>query len=144
MRTRIRHLVSHVISLLVSASLSLFQSEAPPGKHFFFQEDTVHRAPLLEPFQSTRSAYEPLSHVNHESGGNPRNISHTSSMPSSLPVSFRSRGSRFAVLEYERVESPPSVDFDPDTPSQEIVGACLLELTRNPLRRHVWSSAQLA
>ena len=51
---------------------------------------------------------------------------------------FNPRDHAFAVLGYGRVESPPSVTFDPDTPSQETVGACLLELnTRNPPRRHV-------
>ena len=33
----------------------------------------------------------------------------------------------------DEFESPPSVDFDPDIPSQETVGACLLVLTHEPL-----------
>ena len=53
------------------------QHEAPPGQHDLLQDDTVHRAPLPEPKQSTSSASEPLSHVNYESGGNPRNTGHT-------------------------------------------------------------------
>ena len=57
----------------------------------------------------------------------------TSSFPSPLSFSFRAKGSRTVVLESVRVESPPSVDFDPDMPSQETVGACLLVLTRNPV-----------
>ena len=58
-------------------------------------------------------------------------------MPSSLPFSSQSRGSRLAVLDCGRVESQPSVDFDPDLPGQETVGACLLDNTRNPLQRYV-------
>ena len=61
----------------------------------------------------------------------------TSNIPSSLPFSSQSRRSRLAVLEFGRVESPPSVDFDPDVPCQETEGACLLNNTRNPLQRHV-------
>ena len=53
------------------------QHAAPPGQHDLLQDDTVHRAPLPEPIQSTSSANEPLSHVNYESGGNPRNTSPT-------------------------------------------------------------------
>ena len=53
------------------------QHEAPPGQHDLLQDDIVHRAPLPQPIQSTSSADEPLSHVNHESGGNPRNTSPT-------------------------------------------------------------------
>ena len=61
------------------------QDEAPPGQHDLLQDDTVHRAPLPEPKQSTSSADEPLSHVNYESGGNPRNTSPTQVMsPKSL------------------------------------------------------------
>ena len=45
------------------------QHEAPPGQHDLLQDDT---APLPEPIQSTSRAKEPLSHVNYESGGNPR------------------------------------------------------------------------
>ena len=52
----------------------------------------------------------------------------TSSIPSPLSFSCRARGSRPVVLE-----SPPSVDFDPDMPSQETVGACLLVLTHDTL-----------
>ena len=58
-------------------SSSLPQHEAPPGQHDLLQDDIVHRAPLPLPVQSTSSADEPLSHVNHESGGNPRNTSPT-------------------------------------------------------------------
>ena len=43
----------------------------------------------------------------------------------------RCRSRALPFWNYERVESPPSVNFDPD------VGACLLELTRNSPRRHV-------
>ena len=39
---------------------SLTQHEAPPGQHHRLQDDTVHRAQLPEPFQSTSSANEPL------------------------------------------------------------------------------------
>ena len=53
------------------------QHEAPPGQHDLLQDDTVHRAPLPEPVQLTGSAREPLSHVNYESGGNPRTYTHT-------------------------------------------------------------------
>ena len=49
--------------------------EAPPGQHDLLQDDTVHGAPLPEPTESTSSANEPLSHVNHESGGIPRKAS---------------------------------------------------------------------
>ena len=35
--------------------------EAPPWQHDLLQDDTVHRAPLPEPIQSTSSAEEPLS-----------------------------------------------------------------------------------
>ena len=45
----------------------------------------------------------------------------------------QSMGSRLAVLEYGRVESPPSVNFDPDIPSQETADACLWELTHGIL-----------
>ena len=48
------------------------QHETPPGQHDLLQDDTVHRAPLPEPKQSTSSAKEPLSHANYESGGNLR------------------------------------------------------------------------
>ena len=74
-------LVRHVISLLVSSTSSHFQSttthEAPPGQYDLLRDDTVHRAPLPEPIQSTSSANEPLSHVNDESGRNPRKTSST-------------------------------------------------------------------
>ena len=60
------------------------QHEAPPRQHDLLQDDTVHRAPLPEPFQSTSSANEPLSHVNYESGGNPRNTSPTGDEPKEL------------------------------------------------------------
>ena len=49
------------------------QHEAQPGQHDLLQDDTLHRAPLPEPAQSTSSASEPLSHANYESGRNPRN-----------------------------------------------------------------------
>ena len=49
------------------------QHEAPPGQHDLLRDDSVHRAPLPEPIQSTSSANEPLSHVNFESRRNPRN-----------------------------------------------------------------------
>ena len=49
------------------------QHEAPTGQHDLLQDDTVHRALLQEPIQSTSCACEPLSHVNYESGRNPRN-----------------------------------------------------------------------
>ena len=57
----------------------------------------------------------------------------TSSMPSSLPFSFKSMGLFLTVLEHGRVESPPSVNFDPDIPSQETLGACLWEMTHGIL-----------
>ena len=62
-------------------------------------------------------------------------------MPSPLPFSplsrerlnlvypFQAMGSRPAPLESGRAESPPSVDFDPDVPGQETLGACVLKLT---------------
>ena len=70
---RVCHLVSHLPHLTSSPP----QHEAPPGQHDLLQDDTVHRAHLPEPIQSTSSANEPLSHVNYESGGNPRNTSLT-------------------------------------------------------------------
>ena len=60
------------------------QHEAPLGQHDLLQDDTVHRAPLPEPVQSISSAKEPLSHVNFESGGNPRNTSPTGCEPKEL------------------------------------------------------------
>ena len=60
------------------------QHEAPPGQHDLPQDDTVHRAPLPEPFQSTSSANGPLSHENYECGGNPRNTSPTGCEPKEL------------------------------------------------------------
>ena len=60
------------------------QHEAPLGQHDLLQDDTVHRAPLPEPIQSTSSANEPLSHVNYESGGNLRNTSPTGYEPKEL------------------------------------------------------------
>ena len=64
-------------SLLHLLSSSPTQHEAPPGQHDLLHDDTVHRAPLPEPIQSTSSADEPLPHVNYESDGNPRNtLSH--------------------------------------------------------------------
>ena len=64
-------------SLLNLLSSSPTQHEAPPGQHDLLHDDTVHRAPLPEPIQSTSSADEPLPHVNYESDGNPRNtLSH--------------------------------------------------------------------
>ena len=57
------------------------QHEAQPGQHDLLQDDTVHRAPLPQPIQSTSSANEPLSHVNYESGRNPRNTSPTGYEP---------------------------------------------------------------
>ena len=53
-------------------------------KHDLLQDDTVYRAPLPEPIRSTSSANEPLSHVNYESGGNPRNTSPTGYEPKEL------------------------------------------------------------
>ena len=53
------------------------QHEAPPGQLELLQDDTVHRAPI----QSTSSANEPLSHVNFDSGRNPRKTSPTSALP---------------------------------------------------------------
>ena len=57
------------------------QHDAQPGQHDLLQDDTVHRAPLPEPTQSTSSANEPLSHVNYESGGNPCDTSPTGCEP---------------------------------------------------------------
>ena len=58
--------------------------EAQLGLHDLLQDDTVHRAPLPEPIQSTSSDNEPLSHVNYESGRNPRNTSPTGYEPKEL------------------------------------------------------------
>ena len=56
---------------------SLPQHEAPPGQHDLLQDDTVHQeslsqAPLPKTTWSESSAKEPLSHINCESGVNPR------------------------------------------------------------------------
>ena len=67
------------------------QHEAPLGQHDLLQDDTVHRAPLRNPIRSS-SANEPLPHVNYESGGNPRNTSHTVEEWNSVEVPSR-RGS---------------------------------------------------
>ena len=48
---------------------------------------------------------------------------------------FQAMGSRPAALESGRVESPPSVDFDPVVPSQKTVGAYLLKLTHEAFER---------
>ena len=58
------------------------QHEAPPGNHDLLQDDFVHRAPVL--FQTTSSAQEPFSLVNHESGWNLRNTCRTSCEPKEL------------------------------------------------------------
>ena len=63
---------------------SLPRHEAQPGQHDLLQDDTAHRAPLPEPFQSTSSANDPLSHANHESGRNPRNTSPAGYEPKEL------------------------------------------------------------
>ena len=77
----VSHLVRHVISLLVSSTSSHFQSTTTRSTTWTArpspQDDTLHRAPLSEPIQSTSSAKEPLSHVNYECGRNPRNTSPT-------------------------------------------------------------------
>ena len=73
-----RHPVRHVtwsVPHLLSSSPP--QHEAPLGQHDLPQNDTVHRAPLPKTVRSTSSALEPPSHVNYESGGNPRNTSPT-------------------------------------------------------------------
>ena len=58
-------------------SSSLPQHQAPPGQRDLLQEDTVHQEPLSqEPLPnapwSESDVKEPLSHINYESGGNPR------------------------------------------------------------------------
>ena len=65
-----RHHVEHRVKLYVPRENS-FPS---PLKYIDVTRttDTVHRAPLPEPIQSTSSANEPLSRVNYESGRNPR------------------------------------------------------------------------
>ena len=68
------------------------QHEAQPGQYDLLQDDTVHRTPLPKTTRSTSSAKEPLSHVNYESGGNPRNTSHTVEEWNSVEVPSR-RGS---------------------------------------------------
>ena len=60
------------------------QHEAPPAQHDLLQNDTVHQAPLPAPIQSTSSANDTLSHVNFESGRNPRNTSSTGYEPKEL------------------------------------------------------------
>ena len=53
-------------------SLPHLLTSSPPQHEArdLLQDDTVHRAPLPEPLQSTSSAIEPLSHANYESGRN--------------------------------------------------------------------------
>ena len=65
------------LSLSHLLTSSLPQHEAPPGQDHLLQGDTLHRARLPEPVQSTSSASEPLSQINYESDGNPRNTSLT-------------------------------------------------------------------
>ena len=92
-----RHLYAHENSLSSGQpphflSSSLPQHEAPLGQHDLLQDDTVNRALLPKPVRSTSSANEPLSHVNYESGGNPRNTSPTVEEWNSAEVPSR-RGS---------------------------------------------------
>ena len=73
------HPGSHVISLLVSSSLSLFhlpRHEGQRGPHNFLQHDTENQTPLPKPMWSTSRTKEPLSLVNYESDLNQRNNSH--------------------------------------------------------------------
>ena len=65
---------------LVSSSPPQYEAPTWTGQHDVLQDDTVLRAPLPEPIQPT----EPLSHVNYESGGNPRNTSPTGYEPKEL------------------------------------------------------------
>ena len=78
------------------------QHEAPPGQHNLLQDDTVHRAPLPEPVQSTSSADETLSHVNYESGVNPRSTSPTGYEPKELETISGSSLERYLSITIYR------------------------------------------
>ena len=85
-------------------------------QHDLLQDDTVHRAAI----QSTSSANEPLSHVNLESGGNPRNTSPTTGLPLNPEMVKKGRELEMQYMELKVLE-----DSDRD--------ACMAEMGRPPI-----------